>query len=162
MEKYSVNQVRELLVANNQNQPKAKYSNNVILSMLDKVNASTIFEVEPTKKGFKLNRGTLVEEIVKAVLGVAVNKSYSNKADIDLKGVDKNEFGIPTSAKKVEIKFATTFAPASASNPKTKYVILITNEGAFLMDASKHEGRYTNYSAYDGERMEKLSAKLGF
>lgn len=162
MNYYTKNEVKALLEENNLSQPKAKYSNNVILSMLDKVNDNTIFEVEPTKKGFKLNRGTLVEEIVKSILGVKVNKSYSGKADIDLKDVDNSKYGLPTYAKKIEVKFATTFAPASASNPNTKYVILITNEGAFLMNANEHEGRYTNYSAYDGTKLNKLSEMLGF
>lgn len=162
MNKYSVVKVMALLENNNQEQPKAKYSNNVILQMLNHIDQNTIFEVEPTKKGFALNRGTLVEEIIKAKLGVNVNKSYSKKADIDLKGVNNSKYELPSTAKKVEVKFATTFAPASPSNPKTKYVILVTAEGVYLMDATEHEGRYTNYSAYDGTKLEKLSKALGF
>jgi len=162
MNKYSVDQVRELLQENNKTQPKAKYSNNIILNMLNCVAPSTIFEVEPTRNGFALNRGTLVEEIVKAVLGAYVNKSYSGKADINLKGIDNNEFGIPSKAKKIEVKFATTFAPASEAQPSTKYVILIAKEGAYLIETKNNKGRFTNKSIENGERLEELSEKLGF
>jgi len=161
MNTYTLGQVRNLLRKNNKEQPKAKYSNNIILTMLDHIDESTTFEVEPTKGGFELNRGTIVEEIVKAVLGTAVNKSYSGKADIELKNVEKEKFEIPSKAKKIEIKFATTFAPASATQPKTKYVILIAKEGAYLIETSNHQGRFTNKSIEDGERLETLSEMLG-
>ena len=161
MNTYTINQVRDLLVKNNQEQPKAKYSNNIILTMLNQLSDNTTFEIEPTRGGFELNRGTLVEEIVKAVLGAAVNKSYSGKADVELKNVEKAKFEIPTQAKKIEIKFATTFAPASATQPKTKYVILVVKEGAYLIETKDHKGRYTNNSFLDGERLETLSEMLG-
>lgn len=162
MNKYSVEQVGDLLRKNNMEQPKAKYSNNIILNMLNYVDKSTIFEIEPTKSGFELNRGTLVEEIVKSVLGLAVNKSYSGKADINLAYVNNKEFELPSQAKRIEIKFATTFAPASASQPKTKYVILIVKEGAYLVETKNNKGRFTNNSYLNGERLEKLSEMLGF
>lgn len=159
---YTKQEVVDLLKQNNIDQPKAKYSNNVILQMLHAIDENAVFSVEPTRGQFALNRGTIVEEIVKAVLGVAGGKTQKGKADIDLSGVDKAKFEIPTRARKLEVKFATTFAPATASQPSTKYVILITADGAFLIEAENHEGRYTNTSCWDGEKMEALSEMLGF
>lgn len=162
MNTFTKSEIIEKLLENNTKQPKAKYSNNLILAMLEGVSNDVIFTLEPTRNGFAFNRGSLVEEIVKFYLGVEVDKTQRNGADVNLKGVDKQAFEIPTNAKKLEIKFATTFAPASASKPATKYVLLVCPDGAFLIEASKHEGRYTNYSYYEGERLDTLSEMLGF
>lgn len=162
MNTYSKTEIVAKLIENNLNQPKAKYSNNTILNMLNAVDDDTMFTLEPTRNGFAFNRGSLVEEIVKYILGIDTDKSQRGSADIDLKGIDNKSFGLPSAAKKVEVKFATTFAPASASMPTTKYVILINNEGAFLIESANHKGRYTSYSWYEGTRLDIISKILGF
>ena len=62
---------KELIVLFNENnlkQPKAKYSNNIILKMLENVSEDFTAEVECTRKGFSVNRGSLVECIIKSVV----------------------------------------------------------------------------------------------
>lgn len=158
---FNKSEIINMLLANNQSQPKAKYSNNVLLEMLKAVSDSTMFSVEPTRSGFPINRGTLCEEIVKAVLGVKVDKTQKSKADIDLQGVDKARFEIPSRARKIEVKFATSFAPATASQPTTKYTILVCPFGAYLIDSANHQERFTTSTAWKGIRLEKLSEILG-
>lgn len=163
MNTYKKNECINLLTANNIDQPKAKYSNNILLNMLDCVADNTEFMIEPTRGGFELNRGSLCEAIVKAVLyGYAsAGKTAQRKADL-CKGIkNANSFGLD-SRYCYEVKFATTFAPATASQPKTKNTILITADGAYMIESKNHKGRYTNNSIWDGERLDELSEALGF
>lgn len=163
MNTFTKSEVIAHLTANSLAQPKAKYSNATILHMLNAVPENATFDLEATRGGFAFNRGSLVEEIVKSVFGLSTEKAQRNSADINLAKVNKASFEIPTTAKALEVKFATTYASASASMPKTKYVLLITNEGAYLIETAKHkEGKYYSYSFYEGTRLEKLSKVLGF
>lgn len=162
--KLTKNEIVTLLHENNLNQPKAKYSNNIILQMLENVNDNTIFNVEQTRGKFAINRGSLVEEIVKLALGGKATKTSQKLSD--LKASDKTmrarfvENGLNPQLK-YEIKFATSFAPASDNAPKTKYTILIVKEGAYLVENKEHQARFTSNSWFDSPRLEKLSETLG-
>lgn len=162
MKTYTIAQCATLLEQNNQNQPKAKYSNNVILSMLAQFDENATVCVEPTRKGFELNRGSLVENLVKMVLlGTDCGfKTKQRKSDVGKNSKNATAYGLDKNLC-YEIKFATTFAPATESQPKTKYVILITADGAFLIESKNHKGRYTNNSIWEGEKLEELSEALG-
>lgn len=162
MKTYTIKDCARLLAQNNIDQPKAKYSNNVILSMLDQFDENATVSVEPTRKGFELNRGSLVENLVKMVL-LGTDKGFKTKqrkSDVGKNSKNATVYGLD---KRLcyEIKFATTFAPATESQPKTKYVILITADGAYLIESKNHEGRYTNNSIWEGERLDELSEALG-
>lgn len=162
MKTYTIAQCTTLLTQNNQNQPKAKYSNNVILTMLNQFDENATVCVEPTRKGFELNRGSLVENLVKMILfGTDCGfKTKQRKSDIGKNSKNATAYGLDKNLC-YEIKFATTFAPATESQPKTKYVILITADGAYLIESKNHKGRYTNNSIWEGTRLEELSEALG-
>lgn len=162
MKTYTRNEAIELLQQNNINQKKAKYSNDILIQMLQTLNEDTTFTVEPTRGKFAMNRGSLCESIVKCALGLQGVKSNQNKVDIDLKGIDNKKFGLPTFAKKLEVKFATTFAPASENLPTTKNVLLVCADGVYNIETQNHKGRYTNNSIFDGVRNDVLSNILGF
>lgn len=161
MKNYSVEKCIALLEENNHTQPKAKYSNNILINMLQCTTMKRV-SVEQTKGGFELNRGSLCECLVKSALGQKGNKQAKGNADINLKGVDKKEYELPQYAKKLEVKFATSFAPATKNKVATKYVILVTDKGAYLIDTANHEGRFTRKSVDEGERLDNLSELLGF
>lgn len=163
MNTYTKNECINLLLDNNINQPKAKYSNNVLLAMLECVPADTTFRVEPTRGGFELNRGSLCEAIIKAVLyGYdSVGKTSQNKSDL-CKGIkNATAYGLKSNYC-YEIKFATVFAPATLNATKTKSILLVTATGVYLVNKVEHCGRFTNNSDLDGERLDYLSEVLGF
>ena len=162
MKTYTIAQCARLLAQNNIDQPKAKYSNNVILAMLSTFDDNATVCVEPTRKGFELNRGSLVENLVKMALLDTDNgfKTAQRKSDIGRKAKNATTYGLSKNLK-YEVKFATTFAPATESKPKTKYVILVTATGCYLIETANHQGRYTNNSDLDGTRLDELSARLG-
>lgn len=163
MKTYTISQCARLLAQNNIDQPKAKYSNNVILAMLSTFDDNATVCVEPTRKGFELNRGSLVENLVKMALLDTDNgfKTAQRKSDIGRNAKNATAYGLNKNLK-YEVKFATTFAPATESKPKTKYVILVTATGCYLIETANHQGRYTNNSDLDGTRLDELSARLGF
>ena len=164
MEKYSKAEILELLARNSVEQPKAKYSNAVIAQMLGAVGDDFVACVEPTRGAFALNRGSVVECIIKAVVyGVADTfKTSQGRKDIDLRKVNNRAFGIDPRAQRLEVKFATSFAPASEAQPDTAWVLLITDRGVYNVRASEHKGRYTRNSDLDGEVNEVLSELFGF
>lgn len=164
MERYSKAEILELLARNSIAQPKAKYSNAVIAQMLGAVGDDFVACVEPTRGAFALNRGSVVECIIKAVVyGVADTfKTSQGRKDLDLAKVDNRAFGIDPRAKKMEVKFATSFAPASESAPDTAFVLLVTDRGVYNVRASEHQGRYTRNSDLDGELNAVLSELFGF
>ena len=162
--KLSKNEIIALLEQNNIDQRKAKYSNNIILEMLENVSENAIFDVEQTRGSFPINRGSLVEEIVKSMLGGECVKASQRQSD--LRATSKNmrkmfkANGLNPQLR-YEIKFATSFAPASNNAPKTKYTILIVKEGAYLVENANHQERFTSNSWFDSPRLDNLSDLLG-
>ena len=157
---FTKNELIALLEKNNSEQPKAKYSNNPLLKMLNKSDIESISS-EPTKNGFAVNRGVVAECLVKHKLrGWADAYKTTRNADIkSSKGDDRavmREYGLNPNLN-YEVKFTTSFALASDSKLKTKYVLLVMADGIYLVESKKYER--ANYP--QGERLEKLSQELG-
>lgn len=158
--KFSKNEVVALLLKNNSEQPKAKYSNNILLTMLNNADIDSI-ESETTRKGFALNRGVVCECIIKAKVRRWAN-AYKTNRNADLKkskGDDRQvmrEYGLNPNLN-YEIKFTSSFALASDSKLKTKYVILVLASGIYLVPSQEY--KRANYP--QGKRLEKLSQELG-
>ncbi len=154
-----------ILTENNLTQPKAKYSNNILLAMLEAVSNKTIFYVEPTKSGFPINRGSLCECIIKALIynTDTVFKSSQRKGDLNTYKIAKAELDCYELDKKVyEIKFATSFANSSkVSNTRCNKVILVTAEGIYLVDNKEKGERFKPCDIWNGEKLTALSEILG-
>lgn len=162
MKSYTKNECINLLLTNNAEQYKAKYSNNVLLAMLETLSDDKSFAVEPTRGGFELNRGSLCEAIVKSFLYgyECAGRTSQNKSDLR-KGIkNASVYGLKSNYC-YEIKFATSFAPATLNPTKTANILLVTTTGIYLIKSVDHCGRYTNNSDLDGERLDKLSEALG-
>lgn len=157
---FSKNEVIALLQKNNCEQPKAKYSNNILLTMLNNADIESM-QGEETRKGFELNRGVVCECIIKSKVRRWAN-AYKTNRNADLKkskGDDRQimrEYGLNPNLN-YEIKFTSCFALASDSKLKTKYVILVLASGIYLVPSKEY--KRANYP--QGERLEKLSQELG-
>ena len=157
---FTKNEVIALLQKNNSEQPKAKYSNNVLLAMLANSDIESISS-EPTRNGFPLNRGVLCECLVKHALRKWAN-TYKTTRNADIKaskGDDRatmREYGLNPNLN-YEVKFTTSFALASNGKLRTKYVLLVMTDGVYLVESKKYER--ANYP--QGERLNKLSQELG-
>lgn len=166
MNKLTAIECINLLLVNNKEQRQARSSNNRLIAMLQTFDPDTLFIVEPTRGGFELNRGSLVEAMVKiAVMHYAYGtKTITGKSDLcDIPYASKRELGLPTSIRSIEVKYATPWAKASANKTNTKYVILVTNEGIALIETANHEGnRYCWQDLDEGERLTALENLLGF
>ena len=57
-----------LLIKNNEIQPKAKYSNNILLAMLEHVSDNFTARLEETRGSFAFNRGSAVECLLRAIV----------------------------------------------------------------------------------------------
>lgn len=154
-----------LLIKNNQTQPKAKYSNAVLLAMLEHVSDDFTAKMEETRGKFAFNRGSAVECLLRAIVTGDMNttKARAKEADLFLK---KETLGLPARAK-LEVKFSTSFAPATAKTSKGKYVVIIGQEGAFLVESknlvatAKGKINLNNQNAKYCHRLDELSQALG-
>ena len=136
---YTKNQLIALFNANNQTQPKAKYSNNVILNMLDCLPSEFEADIEPTRSGFAVNRGSLVECIVKAVIYNDYHASKSNcfVADLNTTKLDSQQLALVNGvvSSNIEIKFSTIFAPATHKTSKARKTIIVCENGIYMIDS---------------------------
>jgi hypothetical protein len=157
---FSKNEVIAILQKNNCEKPKAKYSNDILLTMLKHTDLQHI-ESEPTRNGFELNRGVVCECIIKAKLR-GFDNAYKTSRNADLKkskGDDRaimREYELEPNLN-YEIKFTSSFALASDSILKTKYVILVLASGVYLVPSKEY--KRANYP--QGKRLDKLSQELG-
>ena len=128
-----------LLTQNTQQQPKAKYSNAIILRMLDTLPNNFVASVEITRGGFMLNRGSLVECIIKAVVSGDMNSKKSEKeaSDLDTTNLDKNHLELVNNivSTNIEIKFSTSFAPATKKTNKARKTIIVGDSGIYMIDS---------------------------
>ena len=157
---FKKNELIALLKQNNSEQPKAKYSNNVLLAMLENSDIESVSS-EPTRNGFLVNRGVVCECLVKHALRKWSNTYKTTRnADIKIsKGDDRaimREYGLNPNLN-YEIKFTTSFALASNSKLRTKYILLVMADGVYLVESKKYER--ANYP--QGKRLDKLSQELG-
>lgn len=168
---YSKSEMVTLLKENNQTQPKAKYSNNVLLSMLEKMPNDFNAVIEDTRNGFSLNRGSVCESIVKAFITetTSVKKSTCFESDLDtskVKASRLDKYGLPKSTN-IEIKFSTSFAPATAKTSKARTCLLVGESGIYLINAkdliatAKGKININNQRANVCKRLNELSKALG-
>lgn len=163
MNTFTKTELVAILKADRNNAGNAHYSDDALLAMLGAVSDNFTATIEPARGDFAFNRGSLAECIVKSIL-YGVNdtfKTSQGRKDLDLRGVKNARFGIDSRAKGLEVKFATNFAAASASEPSTKWVLLITEKGVYNVRAEDHKGRYTRNGDLQGVRNEILSELFG-
>lgn len=136
---YSKNQLIALFNENNATQPKAKYSNNVIIQMLETLSSDFVADIEPTRNGFAVNRGSLVECIIKAVVyGVNdTTKSSCRVADLDTTKLNAQQLALVNGvvSSNIEIKFSTSFAPATHKTSKARKTIIVSETMIVMMDS---------------------------
>ena len=154
-----------LLIKNNETQPKAKYSNNILLTMLEHVSDNFTARLEETRGSFAFNRGSAVECLLRAIVTGEddTTKAQAGEADLFLK---KAVLGLPARAK-IEVKFSTSFAPATAKSSMGKWVVIIGQEGAFLVESknlvatAKGKININDQNAKYCHRLNELSEALG-
>lgn len=139
MKKYTYFELVALLQQNNQQQPKAKYSNNAILKMLENLPCDFVVELEPTRNGFAFNRGSLVECIINAVLTNNYNqtKRQAHQSDLNTLKLSDNALRLVNNVKSsnIEIKFSTSFAPATHKTSKARYTIIVSERNIVMLES---------------------------
>ena len=134
----NLNELKEMYERDNQIKPKNKTCNNAILELIKLINDnSKIIKCEVAKGGVVLNRGTVVECLVKLYLTnqKTTSKYKANKNDIKLDGVG------------YEIKYTNSVAYASLSdkqraeyeNKQYKPLILVDTFGAYLSNTQYYQ-----------------------
>ena len=140
MEKLNKKQLLEMLERNTKEQPAAKYSNNVLVHMLESLNDDFIAWLELARGGKMVNRGTLAEIIIKSYLYEIneVSKSQAGVADLDTRNLSDEKLKLLRGLKSsnIEIKFATSFAPATYKKNKAHYTMIVCQEGIYLIRSS--------------------------
>ena len=139
MKTYTKIELVNLLQVNNQQQPKAKYSNNAILRMLEKMPSDFVATLETTRNGFAVNRGSLVECIINAVITNNYNqtKHNANASDLDTTKLTGYALALVNGVKSsnIEIKFSTSFAPATHKSNKARYTIIVSEKSIIMLES---------------------------
>lgn len=165
MKKFQKSELVALLIQNNAIQPKAKYSNNILLNMLSNVDNNFNATLEPTRNGFAFNRGSLCECILNYVITGKTTKAQANESDLNTMKV-ANTYDLPKSSN-IEIKYSTSFSPATKKTSKAHYTIIVCESGAYLIESKNlvatGSGKINinNQHAKDLKRLERLSERLG-
>ena len=172
MKKYNYLELVALLQQNNQQQPKAKYSNNAILRMLEKMPSNFVVELEPTRNGFAFNRGSLVECIINAVLTNNYNqtKRQAHESDLNTLKLSDNALRLVNNVKSsnIEIKFCTSFAPATHKTSKARYTIIVSEKSIIMLESknivSTASGKInaSNQRVKDCTELSELMDLLGY
>lgn len=127
----NLKELKEMFEKDTQNKPKNKTCNNAILELIKLINDySKIIKCEIAKGGLVLNRGSVVECLIKLLLNnqKTTSKYKANRDDIKLDGVG------------YEIKYTNSVAYASLSakqrkeydNKDFKPLILVDSFGVYL------------------------------
>ena len=133
MKQFTKNEIIALLKENNAKQPKAKYSNNILLKMLGATDNNFVATLEPTRNGFAFNRGSLCECLVNYAITGKTTKAQAHESDLDTTKV-VDTYGLPKSSN-IEIKYSTSFSPATKKTSKAHYTIIVCEKGAYLIDS---------------------------
>lgn len=158
---FSKNEIVKML--ENNDSKSMQVSNKICLHLLKSVDNSTSFDIEYNEKSNTINRGSLVECIVKNALGL--DNSKSQKAKCDIVGLKEVVGG---RINNLEIKYSTRTSYASASKPHCKYVLLICEKGIALMDKKdlllNSKGRVSNtiFNAIEKPFVEQIRQKLNY
>lgn len=134
----NLKQLKEMFEKDTQNKPKNKVCNNPILELIKLIgDYSKIIKCELAKGGIVLNRGSVVECLVKLLLTSqkTTSKYKANKNDIKLDGVG------------YEIKYTNSVAYASLSakqrkdydNKDFKPLILVDSFGVYLSNTQYYQ-----------------------
>lgn len=134
----NLKQLKEMFEKDTQEKPKNKTCNNAILELIKLINDySKIIKCEVAKGGIVLNRGSVVECLVKLYLTnqKTTSKYKANKNDIKLDGVG------------YEIKYTNSVAYASLSakqrkdydNKDFKPLILVDSFGVYLSNTQYYQ-----------------------
>lgn len=172
MKRFEKNELMEMLKENTKRQPKAKYSNDVLLHMLENVDDNFSTYLEPTKGGDMVNRGSLAEVIIKAYLYEVdeVSKSLAYAVDLDSRNLSEEKLKLLRGLKSsnIEIKFTTSFAPATYKKNKAHFTMIVCQEGIYLIRSSKiiwtKAGKLNANNQLPSAmiRLNKLSKCLGY
>ena len=130
--------LKEMYEKDSLNKPKNKVCNNPIIALIELINDySKIIKCELAKGGNVLNRGSVVECLIKLLLTnqKTTQKYKANKNDIKLDGVG------------YEIKFTNSVAYASLSakqrkdydNKEFKPLILVDSFGVYLSNTKYYQ-----------------------
>lgn len=134
----NLQQLKEMFERDNVNKPKNKICNNPILELIKLINDySKIIKCEFAKGGIVLNRGSVVECLVKLLLTnqKTTSKYKANKNDIRLDNIG------------YEIKYTNSVAYASLSakqkneyeNKHYKPLILVDSFGVYLSNTQYYQ-----------------------
>ena len=134
----NLKELEKMFKEDTQNKPKNKTCNNAILELIKLINDySKIIKCEVAKGGVVLNRGSVVECLVKLFLTnqKTTQKYKANKNDIKLDGVG------------YEIKYTNSVAYASLSakqrkdydNKEFKPLILVDSFGVYLSNTQYYQ-----------------------
>ena len=134
----NLKQLKEMYEKDTQNKPKNKVCNNPIIALIELINDySKIIKCELAKGGAVLNRGSVVECLIKLLLTdkKTTSKYKANKNDIKLDGVG------------YEIKFTNSVAYASLSakqrveyeHKQYKPLILVDSFGVYLSNTKYYQ-----------------------
>lgn len=134
----NLKELKEMFEKDTQNKPKNKICNNAILELIKLINdCSKIIKCEVAKGGIVLNRGSVVECLVKLLLTnqKTTSKYKANKNDIRLDNVG------------YEIKYTNSVAYASLSakqrkdydNKDFKPLILVDSFGVYLSNTQYYQ-----------------------
>lgn len=170
--KLSKQEILNVLIINTHEQPKAVYSNSVIERISRKMCDTDYIEVECTKTNKNMfNRGVAVEIMVKLLvyrycgINTQAHKSKCYESDMNTLGLNKvRELGLPLSDN-IEIKFATSFANATPKKNTAKWVLLINQQGAYLVSAKEIVtvgSGHIKPKQPNAKKLNKLNGLLGF
>ena len=165
MKQFTKKELVELLKQNNNTQPKAKYSNNILLKMLGATDNNFVATLEPTRNGFAFNRGSLCECLVNYAITGKTTKAQAHESDLDTTKVS-DTYGLPKSSN-IEIKYSTSFSPATKKTSKAHYTIIVCESGAYLIDSkniiptSAGKININNQVAKHLTKLTRLNQRLG-
>lgn len=127
MKRFYKNDLIEIL--DNNNSKSMTNSNRICKHFLNLVNSDFSCEIEYNEKNDSINRGSLIECVIKHLLGLDSARENKNNCDIkSLKAV------LGGRVNNLEIKYSVRESYASANKCKSKYVLLVNEYGLFLLD----------------------------
>lgn len=148
-----------------------------LVNYLEKVGCKSTFKVERVSSGF-INRGVLVEELLKAILDYLQEKPFLSTYEKSLQGLSDYTLSVENAKKlgialnlnnEIEIKYSNSNTGAShlSNVHKIEYMLMVVPSGVYnvLVSPKDYENKPISYNrAYDStsKRIDLLSKVLGF